>query len=70
MNKDIVIVAAGRSAVGSFGGSLASLPASTLGAKIIAALVKQTGIDPASIDEVILGHVLTAGQGQNTARQA
>jgi len=70
MNKDIVIVAAGRSAVGSFGGSLASVPASTLGAKIIAALVKQTGIDPASIDEVILGHVLTAGQGQNTARQA
>ncbi len=70
MNTDIVIVAAGRTAVGSFGGSLASVPASTLGAKVIADLVKQTGIDPASIDEVILGQVLTAGQGQNPARQA
>jgi acetyl-CoA C-acetyltransferase len=70
MNTDIVIVAAGRTAVGSFGGSLASVPASTLGATVIAELVKQTGIDPASIDEVILGHVLTAGQGQNPARQA
>ena len=70
MNKDIVIVAAGRTAVGSFGGSLATIPASSLGARVIADLVKKTGIDPASIDEVILGQVLTAGQGQNPARQA
>lgn len=70
MSEDIVIVAAGRSAVGSFGGSLASVPASTLGAKVIAGLIKKTGIDPGAIDEVILGHVLTAGLGQNPARQA
>lgn len=70
MNKDIVIVDAGRSAIGSFGGSLASIPASTLGSKIIATLVERSGIDPKTIDEVIMGHVLTAGLGQNTARQA
>lgn len=70
MNEDIVIVAAGRSAVGSFGGSLASVPASTLGAKVISGLIDQTGIDPASVDEVIMGNVLTAGLGQNPARQA
>ena len=70
MSTDIVIVAAGRSAVGNFGGSLASVPASTLGANVIKQLVSQTGIDPASVDEVIMGNVLTAGLGQNTARQA
>ena len=70
MNTDIVIVAAGRSAVGNFGGSLASVPASTLGANVIKGLVAQTGINPASVDEVIMGNVLTAGLGQNTARQA
>ena len=70
MSEDIVIVAAGRSAVGNFGGSLASVPASTLGANVIKGLVAQTGINPATVDEVILGNVLTAGLGQNTARQA
>ncbi|MCL4114264.1 UNVERIFIED_CONTAM: hypothetical protein GTU68_038141 [Idotea baltica] len=70
MSSEIVIVAAGRSAVGNFGGSLASVPASTLGAKVIKGLVEQTGIEPASVDEVIMGNVLTAGLGQNTARQA
>lgn len=70
VNKDIVIVEAGRSAIGSFGGSLASVSAPSLGSKVIASLVKRSGIDPCSIDEVIMGHVLTAGQGQNTARQA
>ena len=70
MNEDIVIVEAGRTAVGSFGGSLASIPASTLGSKVIAKLVERSGINPNSINEVIMGHVLTAGQGQNTARQA
>ena len=70
MNNDIVIVAAGRSAIGDFGGKLANIPASTLGANVIAGLIKETGISPGSVDEVILGHVLTAGLGQNTARQA
>ena len=70
MNTDIVIVAAGRSAVGNFSGSLASVPASTLGANVIKGLIAQTGIDPASVDEVIMGNVLTAGLGQNPARQA
>ena len=70
MSEEIVIVAAGRTAVGNFSGSLASVPASTLGAHVIKDLVKQTGIDPASVDEVIMGDVLTAGLGQNPARQA
>jgi len=68
--NDVVIVAAKRTPVGSFGGSLASVPASTLGATVIKALINETGIDPASVDDVILGHVLTAAAGQNTARQA
>ncbi len=70
MVEDIVIVEAGRLAVGRFGGSLSSLPASTLGSKVIASIVDRSGINPHNIDEVIMGHVLTAGQGQNTARQA
>lgn len=70
MNKDIVIIAAGRSAVGNFSGSLAEVPASTLGAKVIAGLVEKVGLKPAMVDEVIMGHVLTAGLGQNPARQA
>ena len=70
MNEDIVIVAAGRTALGNFGGSLASVPASTLGANVIKGLIEQTGINPVNVDEVIMGHVLTAGLGQNTARQA
>ncbi len=70
MTKEIVIVAAGRSAIGSFGGSLASMPAPEIGAKVIKGLVQKTGIEAQSIDEVILGNVLTAGLGQNPARQA
>ena len=70
MDDDIVIVAAGRSAVGNFGGSLATIPAPTLGAKVIKGLIDQTKIDPASVGEVIMGNVLTAGLGQNAARQA
>lgn len=70
MNNDIVIVAAGRSAIGNFGGSLASIPAPSLGAKVIKGLLDQSKIDPASVDEVIMGNVLTAGLGQNAARQA
>jgi len=56
--------------VGSFGGTLSSIPAPQLGARVIAALIEQTGLDPAAVDEVILGQVLTAGSGQNPARQA
>ncbi len=70
MSENIVIVAAGRTAVGAFGGALSNLPASTLGAKVITALLNRTGIKPEQVDEVILGQVLTAGVGQNPARQA
>ena len=70
MSEDVVIVAAGRTAVGNFGGSLSSIPASALGAKVIAGLLEKTGIDGATVGEVIMGQVLTAGCGQNPARQA
>ena len=68
--QDVVIVAATRTAIGSFGGQFASVPAHELGATVIRALLAQSGIDPASVDEVILGQVLTAGCGQNPSRQA
>jgi acetyl-CoA C-acetyltransferase len=68
--QDVVIVAATRTAVGSFQGALATIPAVDLGAAVIRQLLAQTGLDPAQIDEVILGQVLTAGAGQNPARQA
>ncbi len=67
---EIVIVAAARTGVGKFGGTLAKIPATELGAHVIKGLIAQTGIDPALISEVILGQVLTAGVGQNAARQA
>ncbi|WP_043310419.1 acetyl-CoA C-acetyltransferase [Pseudomonas sp. ML96] len=67
---EVVIVAATRTAIGSFQGSLASVPAVDLGAAVIKRLLEQTGINGGDVDEVILGHVLTAGAGQNTARQA
>ncbi len=68
--ENVVIVAAGRTAIGSFGGALAGLPASALGAQVIATLLARTGIQAADVNEVILGQVLTAGTGQNPARQA
>jgi acetyl-CoA C-acetyltransferase len=68
--ENVVIVAAGRTAVGSFGGALAGTPASALGAQVISALLARIGLPPAAVDEVILGQVLTAGVGQNPARQA
>ena len=68
--QEVVIVAATRTAIGSFGGQFAGVPAHQLGATVIRALLEQTGIEPASVDEVILGQVLTAGCGQNPARQA
>src|SRR3989338_8168766 len=68
--QDVVIVAATRTAIGSFQGSLANIPAPELGAAVIRRLLEQTGLDGAQVDEVILGQVLTAGSGQNPARQA
>jgi acetyl-CoA C-acetyltransferase len=67
---DVVIVAAARTAVGKFGGTIAKVPAAELGAHVIRGLVAQTGIDPQLISEVIMGQVLTAGVGQNPARQS
>ena len=68
--QDVVIVAATRTAVGSFQGSLAHVPAVELGAAVIRQLLVQTGLDGTQVDEVIMGQVLTAGAGQNPARQA
>ncbi len=70
MSDNVVIVAAGRTAIGTFGGSLASVPAHQLGATVIKSLLEQSGVKPEQVDEVILGQVLTAGTGQNPARQA
>ncbi len=67
---DVVIVAAARTAVGKFGGTLAKIPAAELGAHVIKGLLAKTGVNPELISEVILGQVLTAGVGQNPARQA
>ncbi len=69
MPENVVIVAAVRTPVGSFGGSLAALPATALGATVIKSLLDKTGLDPEQVDEVILGQVLAAGVGQNPARQ-
>ncbi len=68
--KDIVIVAAARTAVGKFGGSLAKTPATELGAAVIAEVLKRSGLAPEQVGEVIMGQVLAAGSGQNPARQA
>ena len=70
MNQEIVIVDAARTAIGTFGGSLAGIPAHQLGATVIKGLLERTGVKPDMVDEVILGQVLTAGVGQNPARQA
>jgi acetyl-CoA C-acetyltransferase len=68
--QDIVIVAAARTAVGKFGGSLAKVAAPELGATVLKALLERTGLSSEQVGEVILGQVLTAGSGQNAARQA
>ena len=70
MQDDIVIVGAARTAVGSFNGVFANLPAHELGKVAIEAALKRSGVEGARISEVILGQILTAGQGQNPARQA
>ncbi len=68
--EDVVIVSAVRTAVGSFNGAFASVPAHVLGTVALQAAMQRIGMDPADVDEVILGQVLTAAQGQNPARQA
>jgi len=68
--NEVVIVAAGRTAVGKFGGTLAKVAAADLGAHVIRNLLAKTGIAPEAVSEVIMGQVLTAGVGQNPARQA
>jgi len=68
--NEVVITAALRSGVGKFNGSIAKVPAADLGAQIIKALLARTGVQPQQISEVIMGQVLTAGVGQNPARQA
>jgi acetyl-CoA C-acetyltransferase len=68
--EDVVIIDAARTAIGKFEGSLASVPASSLGARVIRALLERNGLEPGQVNEVILGQVLTAGVGQNPARQA
>ncbi len=67
---DIVIVAAARTPVGSFNGAFGSVPAHVLGTAALQAAIARAGIEPGEVDEVILGQVLTANQGQNPARQA
>jgi acetyl-CoA C-acetyltransferase len=68
--QDVVIVAARRTAIGTFGGGLSSLKADQLGTAVIKSLLEETGVDGGQVNEVILGQVLTAGCGQNPARQS
>jgi acetyl-CoA C-acetyltransferase len=70
MSTDIVIVSAARTGVGKFGGSLAKVPASSLGSTVIAEVLKRAGLSGEQVSEVIMGQVLQAGAGQNPARQA
>jgi acetyl-CoA C-acetyltransferase len=67
---NVVIASAARTAVGSFGGAFSNTPAHDLGAAVLEAVVARAGIDKSEVSETILGQVLTAGQGQNPARQA
>jgi acetyl-CoA C-acetyltransferase len=70
MSRDIVIVDAVRTAVGSFNGAFATMPAHELGAVVIQAALRRARVEAGDIDEVILGQILGAGEGQNPARQA
>ncbi|MER9729308.1 acetyl-CoA C-acetyltransferase [Mesorhizobium sp. M0217] len=69
-SNSIVVASAARTAVGSFNGAFAATPAHELGAVVIRELLERAGVEPGEVDEVILGQVLTAAQGQNPARQA
>jgi len=68
--RDVVIVSAARTAIGTFGGTLANIPAHELGATVIKEVLKRANVSPDLVDEVILGQILTAGEGQNPARKA
>jgi acetyl-CoA C-acetyltransferase len=68
--EEVVIVGAARTAIGKFGGTLAKVPAAELGATVIREVLRRAGIEPQQVSEVIMGQVLTAGVGQNPARQA
>lgn len=70
MSRDVVLLSAARTPVGRFLGTLAEIPASKLGAVAIAEALKRAGVEAAEVEEVIMGNVLQAGQGQNPARQA
>jgi len=70
MSQDIVICSPVRTAIGSFGGSLKDTPAGALGAHVIAATLRRSGLDPARVDAVVMGNVVQAGNGMNVARQA
>ena len=69
MSKDIVICSPVRTAIGGFGGSLKDTPAGALGAHVLAATVRRSGLDPALVDSVVMGNVVQAGNGMNVARQ-
>src|ERR1700750_89613 len=70
MKEDIVIVSAARTPVGAFNGAFANLPAKDLGKAAIKAALERAGVEGGQVSEVIMGQILTAGQGQNPARQA
>ena len=70
MTTEVAIIAAGRTAIGKFGGQLASQPATKLGQATIAAVLQRAKVEPEAVDDVIMGQILTAGVGQNAARQA
>ena len=68
--SEVVVVSACRTPIGSFGGSLSTIPAPRLGATVVAEAVRRAGIGGELVEEVIMGNVLTAGEGQAPARQA
>ncbi|HJL52934.1 MAG TPA: acetyl-CoA C-acyltransferase, partial [Arenicellales bacterium] len=68
--SDVVIVSAARTPIGTFNGGLGSLAASDLGCEVIRAVLQRADLDAEAVSDVIMGHVLTAGTGQNPARQA
>ena len=67
--KEVVIVAAGRTAIGAFLGTLANVPATDLGTTVVKGLLEKSGVKPEDVEEVILGQILSAGTGQGPARQ-
>ena len=70
MSDDVVIVSAARTAVGSFNGAFANTPAHELGAAAVKEALSRAKVDAAEVDELVMGQVLAAGQGQNPTRQA